>query len=122
MPEQSRLEATQGKLGAFCPCSVLLITMLLIDWLAAVDYHGPLVTRCLMMRGASERKRERERECERERYFGKEGGRAERWREGWKLDELGLPSTDLTISVSLISYCLPRVCRGGGCVCVCVCL
>lgn len=52
-PVQSRLEATQGKLWAsfFPPLSTLLIMMLLIDWLEAVDYHGPLVTRYLMMRG-----------------------------------------------------------------------
>lgn len=31
--------------------STPLITTLLIDWLEAVDYHGPLVTRYLMMRG-----------------------------------------------------------------------
>lgn len=48
----SRLEATRGKLWAFffLSLSALLITMLLIDWLEAVDYHGPLVTRYLMMR------------------------------------------------------------------------
>lgn len=37
----------------------LLITMLLIDWLEAVDYHGPLVTRYLMMRGERDERRRR---------------------------------------------------------------
>lgn len=31
--------------------------MLLIDWFEAVDYHGPLVTRYLMMRGEGDRRR-----------------------------------------------------------------
>lgn len=55
----SRLEATQGKLWAFffLSLSTLLITMLLIDWLEAVDYHGPLVTRYLMMRGERDERR-----------------------------------------------------------------
>ena len=63
----SRLEATQGKLWAFffLSLSTLLITMLLIDWLEAVDYHGPLVTRYLMMRG----------ERDERRGGGEEGGR-----------------------------------------------
>ncbi|CAB1418981.1 unnamed protein product [Pleuronectes platessa] len=38
--------------------------MLLIDWLEAVDYHGPLVTRYLMMRGGRDEGRRR----------GEEGG------------------------------------------------
>lgn len=42
--------------------------MLLIDWLEAVDYHGPLVTRYLMMRG------ERREEEEEEGREGREGG------------------------------------------------
>lgn len=55
----SRLEATRGKLWAFffLSLSALLITMLLIDWLEAVDYHGPLVTRYLMMREERDERR-----------------------------------------------------------------
>lgn len=50
----------------FLSLSTLLITILLIDWLEAVDYHGPLVTRYLMMRG--------ERREEEEGRGGREGG------------------------------------------------
>ncbi|TNN87543.1 hypothetical protein EYF80_002260 [Liparis tanakae] len=46
--------------------------MLLIDWLEAVDYHGPLVTRYLMMRGERERREEEEEEGG--ERGGKEGG------------------------------------------------
>lgn len=60
--------------------SLSLITKLLIDWLEAVDYHGPLVTRYLMMRGER-------------RGGGGEEGRGRRGggvgKEGWKLDERG---------------------------------
>lgn len=68
----SRLEATRGKLWAFffLSLSALLITMLLIDWLEAVDYHGPLVTRYLMMRE------------ERDERRGGEGEAGERGRRG----------------------------------------
>lgn len=56
--------------------------MLLIDWLEAVDYHGPLVTRYLMMRG--------ERREEEEGWAGVGVGVG---KEGWKLDEPALTST-----------------------------
>lgn len=55
-------------MGSFLSLS-LLITMLLIDWLEAADYHGLLVTGYLMMRG--ERREAEERRGEEE---GGKGG------------------------------------------------
>lgn len=88
----------------FLSLSTLLITMLLIDWLEAVDYHGPLVTRYLMMRGERD-----------ERRGGGGGGRGEK--EGWKLDEHGQCSHhQISLTLFLISLftlplhiCIPRV-------------
>lgn len=66
--------------------------MLLIDWLEAVDYHGPLVTRYLMMR--------EERD---ERRGGEGEGGGER-KEGWKLDEHGQCSHhQISLTLLLIS-------------------
>lgn len=62
--------------------SLSLITKLLIDWLEAVDYHGPLVTRYLMMRGERRGGGGEEEE-------GGEGVGVGVGKEGWKLDERG---------------------------------
>lgn len=98
-------------MGSFLSLS-LLITMLLIDWLEAADYHGPLVTRYLMMRG--ERREEEER-----RRAGKEG---------WKLDEHGqLSHHQISLTLFLISVYsaiahLYAVCAKIDFVHVCVCV
>lgn len=93
----------------FFSVSALLITMLLIDWLAAVDYHGPLVTRFQMMRGL---------ECEKVRE------RAKRRREGLKLDEHWQSShhqISLTLSISDFSLFTLLLCVYA-CVVLCVVL
>lgn len=88
----------------FLCLSTLLITMLLIDWLEAVDYHGPLVTRYLMMRGERD---------------GRGGGEGEK--EGWKLDEHGQCShPQISLTLFLIPpftlplhICIPHVEKKG---------
>lgn len=92
----------------FLCLSTLLITMLLIDWLEAVDYHGPLVTRYLMMRGERD---------------GRGGGEGEK--EGWKLDEHGQCShPQISLTLFLIPpftlplhICIPHVEKKGDILC-----
>lgn len=104
----------------FLSLSTLLITMLLIDWLEAVDYHGPLVTRYLMMRG--------ERDERRGGGGVEEGG--DGGKEGWKLDEHGQCSHhQISLTLFLISLftlplhiCIRRVQKLILCICVCLCI
>lgn len=89
--------------------------MLLIDWLEAVDYHGPLVTRYLMMRGETR---------------GEEEERREGGKEGWKLDEHGqLSHHQISLTLFLISLftlplhiCILRVQKLILCISVCLCI